>query len=230
MILMKKMLLAAMLAVSGVASAGATIDIASPPGIYAEGVVTLDDAGTVRWNSRAVDTFYQPYVLYGECEIDISVNAFTNQQTKIGFTCAGPGAVHFTTTGQLWSTCAYDGAILESGHLTLQLDGNTFYDQQLWPNPIVCYLTEAKQAVSTWVAPVVTFNNSAQARTSAASAVYVTDPNWLYSKHTFVVPDGVTCGPNLLNVGTRFRKVYKEVGFICRSTVPASTTYTVTLN
>ena len=214
----------------GTVHAAATIDIKEPAGIYAPGTITLDAPGVVRWNSGAIDTFYQPYVLSGDCHLDYNTGGYHPGTVKIGFTCNSPGSVHITTTGQLTSTCAYDGAILESLHLTLSLNGVIFYDKQLWPNPIVCYVTPAVTAITTWSPPYVTFDNSSQNRPSATTTILVNNPNWLYSKHTFTADGNVQCGSYMINIGTRFKKVMKEVGFTCSGVVPANDIVTVTVN
>jgi hypothetical protein len=211
--------------------AGAQINIPDPAGIYAQGVITLDAPGTVVWNSRAIDTFYHPYVLSGDCVIDIFVNSFTNQKTPIGFTCATAGAVHITTTGALTAYCPSDGGILQGLRLTLSLDGTVFYDKELWPSnpPQVCYLTAAPYAAKAWNAPVGSFDNSTVGRTSATTTLLVQDSSWLYSQHTFTGDAGVVCSSYRLNFGTRFKQVWKEVGFKCEAAVPAYTKYTVTV-
>ena len=222
-----KTILALLLTMS--AAHGATIAIADPAGIYAQGVITLDAPGKVVWNSAAIDTFYQPYVLSGDCTFDYNTGGYHPGTVKVGFTCNTPGSVHITTTGQLTSTCAYDGAILESLHLTLSLDGAVFYDRQLWPNPITCYVTPAQNAVTNFSPPYVTFDNSAQARPSATTTIIVNNAAWLYSQHTFTADGSVQCGSYLVNVGTRFKRVMKEVGFTCSGVVAASDIVTVTV-
>ena len=225
---MKKLFLGLILALVGsTAMAGASVSIREPAGLYAPGDITLDAPGKVVWNSAAIDTFSKPYVAAGACQIDYNTGGYHPGTVPVGFTCATPGTVHITTTGQLTSTCAYDGAILESLHLTLSLDGAVFYDRQLWPNPITCYVTPAQPAVATFSAPYVYFDNSTVSRPSASTTIYVNNPAWLYSKHTFTADGNATCGPYLLNVGTRFKRVMKEVGFTCTGVVPASDIITV---
>jgi hypothetical protein len=195
----------------------ATIEIADPPGIYAEAVISTN-GGTVRWNTQAI-SIGSPYVLEGACASDFVTVGVHGQQINIGFTCTGPGKVHITTTGQLTSTCPYDGGILEGLHLTLTENGVTFYDKQLWPNPVVCYTTPAKPAVVTWNAPYVTFDNAMSARTSSAAGITVESPAWLFSQHAFVIPEGITCSALLRNIGTRWKPKRIETGFICNGVV-----------
>jgi hypothetical protein len=198
----------------------ATISIREPAGVFAPVVVVLDGPGTIGWNAQAIAP--GAYLL-GPCSFDVRT-IYTGASTKVGFTCTGPGEAHFQTTGQLTSTCPYDGGILESLHLTLKLDGAVIYDKQLQPNPVTCYVTPDPLAFASWAAPLVTFYNPA-ARPSASTSIYVRGV--LYSQHVFTVPSGVACSKFLENIGTRFKKKIVETGFTCSAVVPANSTLTV---
>jgi hypothetical protein len=206
---------------------GELVPLPTPPGRGTD-VVIVTDGGVVRWNTLAVDLSYQ-WIISGNCVRDY-VPKF-NGVTYIGFTCAGPGQFHLQTTSVQRYTCPADGGILQDLHLTLTNDGETFYDQELWPNPITCYLTPAKQATATWQMPYVVFDNSGQARVSADTAIYVNDPAWLYSHHLFTVPAGISCAPSrkMVPTGTWVKK-YVEIGFYCHGSVPAGGISTVTVN
>lgn len=207
-----------------------TLDPANPQGIDVPVDISLDGPGTVSWNTRGLDPLYPAYVTSGDCAFNTTHPAYPQKPVVIGFTCVTGGSVHLTTTASLSPTCPYDGGNLEYVHLTLKLDGVTFYDAHLWPTGGVCYVTPAVAAVASWTAPVVTFDNTAQAQPSLSTDMRVEDPNWLYSKHSFEYGAGVGCGANLKNVGTRFKKVMKEVGFVCSATVPANSVSTVTVH
>jgi hypothetical protein len=198
-------------------SQAATIEIAEPPGIYAEAVIT-STGGTVRWNTQAI-SIGSPYVLEGQCVRDYITVGIHGQQINVGFTCIGSGKVHITTTGQLTTTCPYDGGMLQGLRLTLTENGALFYDKELWPNPIVCYLTPASPAVVTWNAPYVTFDNALSARASSAAGITVESPAWLFSQHIFLIPEGITCSALLRNIGTRWKPKRVETGFICNGVV-----------
>jgi hypothetical protein len=107
--------------------------------------------------------------------------------------------------------------------LTLRLDDVVFYDAELWPNPIICWVTAPVPAVVSWNGVTIVFDNSAQARLSAYSSFFIRDPAWLYSQHVFTVPLGLGCGALRQNLGTRFRPRWVETGFQCGGTVGAST-------
>lgn len=233
--MIKRILVATLAATAGlgVASAHATavVSVATPVGIYAPVDVTLDAPGAIRVNSAALDASGGHYVVSGPCVLDHGPGNNSVPSPVIGATCTGPGSVHFRTTGQLTSTCAYDGAILEGLHLTIKVDGVVQYDQQLWPNPMVCYVTPAPPASTTWspTTGALTFTNARAARTSAETIFTLAQSAWDYSAHTFTVPAGVTCSSNLVHVGTRYVWHWAELGFRCSAAVPANTSLAVTV-
>lgn len=208
--------------------AAAVVQVPSPPGLYAPVDVTLDGPGVIRVNSAALDASGGHYVASGPCVIDHGAGHNSVPGPVIGATCTGAGAVHFRTTGQLSSTCAFDGAILEGLHLTVKVDGVVQYDQQLWPVTTVCYVTPAPQAAVAWTPGTLTFTNTA-GRTTASTTFTLAQSAWNYSTHTFTVPAGVTCSANLVHVGTRYVWHWGELGFKCSAVVPAGTTLTVTV-
>lgn len=222
--------LTATLAIPTVAQASATtISIPSPAGIYAPLDITLDGAGVIRINSAALAPSGH-YVVDGPCVLDRAAGFNGVAGPNIGATCTGAGSVHFVTTGQLTSTCPVDGGTLEGLHLTIKLDGAVVYDYQLWPNPITCWTTPARQAVTSWLAPVMKFDNSAQARPSASTIMRVADTNWNYSSHTFAVPAGITCAKNLVDINpSRFITTLAERGFACQGVVAASSVAVVSV-
>jgi hypothetical protein len=225
-ILITAVLLAVLLVFASLIQA-ADIDIPSPPGIYAEATIGIE-GGVLRWNTQAV-SIGSAYILEGDCALDYVTVGVHGQQVNVGASCNGLGFIHLTTTGQLTSTCPYDGGTLEGLRLTLSLDGVVFYNEELWPNPITCWITPANPASVTWDNPNLTFDNSGQARPSAETLFSITDPAWLYSQHTFLVPEGVACSAVRKNIGTRFRQKYIEVGFMCKGTVPANAISTVVI-
>lgn len=208
-----------------VAAASATVAVTTPAGIYAPVDVTVDAASTISVNTAALAPSGN-YVTSGPCVLT-RAPGYNASGPVNGATCTGPGTVHFTTTGQLTSTCAYDGAILEGLHLTIKVNDVVQYDQQLRPNPIVCYVTTALQATVAWTAPMLTLTNT-QARPSAATVATVADPAWNFSAHTFVVPAGLVCGKNLVDINpSRFITQLVERGFKCQGIVPANTVLVV---
>lgn len=208
--------------------AAAVVQVPSPAGLYAPVDVTLDGPGTISVNTAALDTSGH-YVVNGPCVLTHAPGYNVGGPVN-GAVCTGAGSVHFRTTGQLAYTCAYDGAVLESKHLTVKVDGVVQYDEQLWPNPVVCYVTPAPQASTTWSpsAGALTFTNTA-ARTSAETTFTLALSAWNYSSHPFTVPAGVSCDRNLVHVGTRYIWHWGELGFKCSAVVPAGTTLTVTV-
>lgn len=221
-----KKLLTAVIFLSTQAMA-ATVDIPSPPGIYADATINVD-GGVLRWNTQAV-SIGSAYVISGDCVLDYVTVGVHGLQVNVGATCNGPGVVHLTTTGQLTSTCPYDGGTLEGLRLILSQDDVVFYSEELWPNPITCWITPASPAAVTWDNPNLTFDNSGQARPSAETLFSITDPAWLYSQHTFLVPEGISCSAVRKNIGTRFRQKWVEIGFKCVGTVPANGISTVVI-
>jgi hypothetical protein len=188
-------------------------------GIYVPVRVDLPYGGVLRWSIAAVDPG-SSFVYSGNCAKDYTVNPVRGTTTYIGFTCAGPSSVGFTTTGQITSTCPYDGATLDVIHLNLTLDGAVLYDKSLLPSTQICYTTPAVPAVASFAYPTVTFDNSAQSRSSAPTAIY--SQALLYSQHVFTPDQGVACGPWKRNIGTRWKPVMQEFGFTCSTVVPAS--------
>jgi hypothetical protein len=169
-------------------------------------------------------------VVDGDCAIDIiNVSYPGTNLVKVGSTCHGPGAVAFTTTGQLTSTCPYDGGTLQGLRLVLALDGAVFYNEELWPNPVVCYVTPAVAASTVWTAGTLKFINTLS-RPSATTTFILADANWNYSAHTFSLPAGIACASNLVNIGTRFKAKYVEKGFKCSGKVAANSVATVTVH
>jgi hypothetical protein len=211
-------------------AATAVVSVPTPAGVYAPLDITLDGPGVIRINSAALDTSGH-YVFSGPCVLDRGAGFNGVAGPYIGATCTGAGSVHFRTTGQLTSTCAYDGAILEGLHLTVKVDGVVVYDEQLWPNPVVCYVTLARQATATFNndTGVLRFDNSTQARPSATTTYTLADPAWLYTAHTFSVPAGITCSAYSVRVGTRYIYHYEQRGFQCSGVVPASTILVLTV-
>ena len=217
---------------SGVAhAASATVVIPSPAGTYAPLDISLDGPGTVQINSAALNAGGGHYVASGTCTFTTSGAVGPYQNPVItGFACSSSGTVHFQTTGQLTSTCPVDGGILQGLHLTIALDATVIYDKELWPNPITCWTTPPRQAITSWSAPLMRFDNSTQARPSASTILRVTDANWNYSTHTFAVPQGISCARNLVDINpSRFITTLVERGFVCQGVVPASTVAVVTV-
>jgi len=209
-------------------AAASTVSIASPAGIYAPLDIALDGPGVIRINSASLNST-GAYVNDGPCVLDRAAG-YNAAGPYIGATCTGAGSVHFTTTGTLTSTCPVDGGTLEGLHLTIKVDNAVVYDQQLWPNPITCWTTAPRQATTSWAAPVMRFDNSAQARPSAATIMRVADVNWNYSAHSFVVPAGITCSTNLVDIDpSRYIIRLAERGFACQGIVAASTVVVVSV-
>lgn len=177
----------------------------------------------LRWNPNAVSGQYAS----AGCSAAFNSPASPAVPKQIGFDCSGPATVNLTTTGQITSTCPYDGAVLDILHLTLSANGAVFYDQPLLATTQVCYTTPAQQATVTFAYPVLKFDNTAQARDSASTPFYSTA--LVYSQHVFTPDQGVACGPYFVNVGTRFKRVMKEVGFTCSAVVPASSVRVVVI-
>lgn len=222
---MKTLFIALLFATASQAQTTPDIDPDPVRGIYVPVAVSLDGPGTVTWNTAAVAVSPAPYAS-GPCTIDTVRPG--NAIIKVGFTCAGPGYAVFTSTGQLTSTCPYDGGTLQGLRLTLALDGEVFYNEELWPNPVLCYVTPAPSAVTSWVAPLLTFSN-AQARPSASTTFTLADAAWNYSAHVFTISGNVACSSNLVNIGTRFAKRYIERGFKCAGVIAANSVVTVTV-
>jgi hypothetical protein len=235
---MKTIIFSTLLAFSMGVNAAATVDVATPENLYPEGYVTIDAPGTVRFDSGVnMDAIASWNIVSGTGEVyyemgtkQIAAYPFhTDALLPKGYTCFDSCVVWFIEKLPAWS-CPADGAILESSHLTVSLDGEVVYDEQQRVSDQVCFVTPAVQATKIWSAPVLTFDNSTQIQRSLSTVFIISDPNWLYSKHTFVADDGVYCSANMLNVGTRFRRVMKEVGFKCETSVPAYSTLSVTIN
>ena len=200
----------------------ATVTIPNPPGLAAPVTIAVTPGGVLRWNTPAV-ALGSPRVVSGACTLDTVTVGVHGQLVVIGATCADAGVVTLTTTSQLSYTCPGDGLTQECLHLTLRENGMVFYDQELWPSPVVCYVTAARPAVVMWDGlTTLTFDNRAQARPSAETAFQLVDPAWKYSAHTFTVPSGLTCAATRTNTGTRFKPVWKETGFRCSGVVAAS--------
>lgn len=206
--------------------AASIVQVATPAGLYAPVDVALDGPGVISVNTSALDASGH-YVVGGPCVLTYAAG-FNVGGPVNGAVCTGPGTVHFRTTGQLAYTCAYDGAVLESKHLTVKVDGVVQYDQQLWPVTTVCYVTPAPQAAVAWTPGTLTFTNTA-ARPSASTTFILAQSAWNYSTHAFTVPAGVTCSANLVHVGTRYVWHWGEQGFKCSAVVPAASTLMMTI-
>lgn len=208
--------------------AAAVVAVNTPAGIYAPVDVTLDAAGTITVNTAALNTTGN-YVTAGPCTITATAG-FNGVPGRVnGAVCAGPGSVHFTTTGQLATTCPYDGGTLQGTRLTVAVDGAVVYDAELWPNPTTCYVTPAAQATTVWTPGTLTFINN-QPRPSASTTFRLADPAWNYSAHTFTVPAGVICDRNLVDINpSRWIITLAERGFKCSGVIPANTTTMVTV-
>lgn len=206
-------------------AATATVTVPSPAGVYAPLDITLDGPGVFTINTAALAPTGH-WVTSGPCTIT-HAPGYNAPGPVNGATCSGPGQVHFTTTGQLTSTCPVDGGVFEGLHLTIKLDTAVIYDRQLLPNPVQCWTTPARPAVAVWVAPVWTFTND-QPRPSGATVARVADPAWNYTAHTFTVPAGIVCGRNLVDINpSRWITQLVERGFVCSGVVAASSVATV---
>jgi hypothetical protein len=212
-------------------AASATVAIPSPAGTYAPLDISVDGPGTVQINNAALNPAGGHYVVSGACTFTSSGVVGPHQNPVItGFVCTTAGTVHFQTTGQLTSSCPVDGGTLQGVHLTIALDGTVIYDQELWPNPITCWTTAPRQAVTSWSAPSMRFDNSAQARPSASTVARVADASWNYSTHAFVVPAGITCARNLVDINpSRFITTLAERGFVCQGVVAANSVAVVSV-
>lgn len=212
--------------VPATAHAASTVSVNTPAGLYAPVDVTVDAAATITVNTTALAPTGH-WVASGPCRLTATVGYSGTPGRVNGAVCDGPGSVHFTTTGTITSTCPFDGGILRTTRLTVTINGSVAYDAELWPNPVVCYVSPAARAVTAWSPGVLTFTNS-QARPSAATTFTLTDAAWNYSAHTFTAPPGVTCSTNLVDVNpSRWIISLAERGFKCSTVVPANTVLTV---
>jgi hypothetical protein len=215
------------------AAAQTTLGVTPDPvrGTYQRVIVDLDGPGTVTWNRAALNNIPPPMVTSGPCSIDTRNVGFPgNNVVPVGFTCTGPGSVSFITTGQLTSTCPGDGLVLQGLRLTLALDGIEVYSEELFPNPVTCWVTPAVPAkVIDFNASLVIFDNRFQVQRSALTTYVRTGPDWFFSNHTFLTSPGITCTAARKNVGTRWAPKYVETGFQCSGTVPAHDTSMISI-
>jgi len=238
---MKRLITIGMLLMSGVVAAGATVDIVTPDNLYPQGYVTLDAPGIVTLTSGVdLNALAAWHIVAGTGEVYYEMGSKqvpyypfrVDALVPRGYTCFEACSIEFTEKLPVWS-CPGDGLILQSSHLTVRLDGEIIYDEpQRVNNNQVCFVTPATTAVGTWVAPVVTFDNSTQMQRSLTTTVRIADPAYDYSQHVFTADPGVACASNLVRVylGSRFKYYTKEVGFVCQAQVPAYGTLSVTIN
>ena len=223
---MKKLILALACLFTLPAFAAATIN---PMPVQGAGVVVqvaLDYPGTVTVAGFQPQTMQ---VVSGDCQIDSRFNQ-TGPNIVSGFTCFDAGVVQFHTYDQINWICPYEGAFLESPHLRIALDGEVIYDQPIVQNlTTTCSLIPTLEAVRVWSPPTLTFDNTAQNRTSLSTAYYNADSAWTYANHVFNVPAGVVCGPYTPRIRVGYKYVYRTQGFVCNAVVPANSSLTVTI-
>jgi hypothetical protein len=208
----------------------ASVNLPTPPGRGTDAIISTD-GGTVRWNARAVDKSYL-WVVSGNCVRDTVTSGTSSRRTTtvVGFTCAGPGQFHIRTTLTPGYSCPGDGGILQDTRMTLTQDGVVFYDQELQPSPIQCWVTPAQMAKVTFTYPVITFDNSTQPQPSATSSIYL--EGYLMSNYTFTSDSPtIVCDRWLKDMSpVRWIIDLREVGTKCTGRVPANSVSTVTVN
>jgi len=219
-----KLLSALLLTLSATSFAATTVN-PNPVGLFQQVDVTIDgsDGWSFTANSAAAD-YSSFYTKSGACKID-SYKTSTGSTVFTGWTCSQPSVVTFITKGPGSTTCPYPGLPSEGMHLTIKnASGVAVYDKPMWYGPVcgVPLPPPPVVAVASWIAPVLTFDNSTQSQESAETGFTVRDPAYLYSQHTFIVPDNIVCSKVTRNVGTRWVKRYVEDGFTCSGKIPAN--------
>jgi hypothetical protein len=209
-------------ALCGLASAQ-TVTPSPVQGAYAEFVVTLPNGGNVPMSSAQVD-YTKFWAVSGSCVKTTIRRPPRNALVTTGVQCYGASSFHLALNGLGGgSYCPGDGELLQAPRLTLAADNVIFYSEPTYDLPDqVCYVTPAALPTVTFTYPVLTVDNSTQARPSASFTYYL--DGYLFSNYTFTSDtQGVVCDRWLKDMDPSPYVIrLQEVGTKCVGIVPAN--------